>query len=263
MHLGISSAFAHMSSVIAANKHPRPPLNPEADRVQGSPPAADETSIMASDSESLSEHSTTEASQPPQIVNADIAAEGDVIFILQQTRLLVSSIILSSASPVFKAMFGPSFTEGQGQRSAGEPREVTLHDDDLKAMDRLCRILHHQSQTKDTHLGSLGDVENCVDHLFNLTVVADKYDCIDSVEAVVKVLLSELASNSLSLLVSLTVKPLLVLSAVAYKIDDWRYFALFTRRMVLDVSRSYSGLAGHYALEELPSMFLCKCTVLH
>jgi hypothetical protein len=100
-----------------------------------------------------------------------------------------------------------------------------------------------------------------VDHLFNLTVVADKYDCIDSVEAVIKVLLSELASTSLSLLVSLTVTLLLLLSAVSYKIDDWRYFALFTRRLVLDVLSNYSELAGHHALEDLPSMFLCKCAV--
>jgi len=55
---------------------------------------------------------------------------------------------------------------------------------------------------------------------------------------------------------------LLVLSAVAYKIDDCRHFALFSRRLVLDITFNYSVLAGQYALEALPSMFLCKYLVV-
>lgn len=99
---------------------------------------------MAIDPEPLGEDLTNEASQPSEMANVDIAPEGDVIFVLQQTRLRVSSVILASASPVFKVMFGPNFAEGQGHRTAGEPREVPLHDDDLCAMTRLCRLLHHQ-----------------------------------------------------------------------------------------------------------------------
>lgn len=190
------------------------------------------------------------------MVNVDIAAEGDVILVLQKTRLRVSSAILCNASPVFKTMFGPSFADGQGQRSAGNPKEVALHDDDLRAMTRLCRILHHQNQTRDTLLFSSEDVDDCVDHLFALTVVVDKYNCSDSVEAVIKCLLSELASISLSELVSATAT--LVLSAVAYKINDCRYFALLTRRLALDFGFNYSKLADEYALEALPSMFLRK-----
>jgi len=42
----------------------------------------------------------------------DIAtADGDILLVLGETRLRVSSVILSSASPVFKAMLGPNFSE--------------------------------------------------------------------------------------------------------------------------------------------------------
>lgn len=211
---------------------------------------------MATDPEQLDQNSATETSRPAEMVNIDIAAEGDVLFVLQQTRLRVSSVILSSASPVFKAMFGPNFAEGQGERTAGDPREVPLYDDDLDAMTRLCRILRHQDETEDTPLTSIGPVESCLDGVYTLTVASDKYGCTESIKVVVKYLLSELASTSISLLVS--PMALLILSAVAYKIKDCRHFALFTRRLVLDVSYNYSSLAGQPGLEALPSMFLCK-----
>ena len=246
MHLGIPSAFAHINSMAAANRHPRHNHNPDPNQVQPSPSAVKETSIMATGTEPLADHSSTKASQPSEMVNIDIATEGDVIFVLQQTRLRVSSVILSSASPVFKVMFGPNFAEGQGHRTAREPREVPLHDDDLGAITRLCRILHHQDETDDTILASIGPVERCVDGLLALTVVSDKYGCTDSVKVVVKYLLSELASISLYAFVS--PMALLILGAVAYKIDDCRHFALFSRRLVLDITYNYSLLAGQDAL---------------
>jgi hypothetical protein len=125
---------------------------------------------MAIEPEPLGEHPTTEASQTSEMVNIDIAAEGDVIFVLQQTRLRVSSVILASASPVFKTMFGPNFAEGQGQRSAADPREVTLHDDDLCAMTRLCRLLHHQPDQEAFPHGATHDqIVQCAQEFCILT----------------------------------------------------------------------------------------------
>ena len=104
------------------------------------------------------------------MASINIATEGDVIFVLQQTRLRVSSVILSSASPVFKAMFGPNYAEGQGQRSAGEPREVPLFDDDLCAMARLCRLLHHQpDQEAFPHGDPHGQIVECAQEFYTLT----------------------------------------------------------------------------------------------
>jgi hypothetical protein len=125
---------------------------------------------MATDPEPLGEDTTTEASRTSEIVNIDVATEGDVIFVLQQTRLRVSSVILASASPVFKAMFGPSFAEGQGHRTAEEPREVPLHDDDLGAMIRLCRLLHHQPDQEAFPHGATHDqIVQCAQEFFTLT----------------------------------------------------------------------------------------------
>jgi len=165
MHLGVLSAFAHMISVAAANKHSRYTLS-----ILTLTRCRIETSIIATAPEAPGEHSTSEAPHPSEMVNIDIAAEGDVILVLQQTRLRVSSAILSSASPVFKTMFGPNFLEGQGQRSAGDPREVTLHDDDLCAMTRLCRLLHHQpDQEAFPHGATHDEIVQCAEEFQTLT----------------------------------------------------------------------------------------------
>ena len=41
-------------------------------------------------------------------------------------------------------MLGPNLLEGQGDRNAQNPKENALFDDDITALGRLCRLLHHQ-----------------------------------------------------------------------------------------------------------------------
>ena len=68
--------------------------------------------------------------------------KGDVILILEnETKLLVSSTMLVEASPVFNAMFGTNFKEGQNL-SPDNPPEISLPDDDPDAMFLLCELLH-------------------------------------------------------------------------------------------------------------------------
>ena len=74
---------------------------------------------------------------PPTVMDP----EGDVILVLGDVGLQVSSKVLSVASPVFKAMFGPHFAEGQGQASSMKPRRIKLHDDDVEAMKVLCKYI--------------------------------------------------------------------------------------------------------------------------
>ncbi|GIZ45836.1 hypothetical protein CKM354_000898700 [Cercospora kikuchii] len=75
-----------------------------------------------------------------------IDPEGDVILVVGELddQFQVSSAVLSKASPVFQAMLGPNFREGQQLRSNGntEPVEIPLPDDDPKAMTLMCRLLH-------------------------------------------------------------------------------------------------------------------------
>jgi hypothetical protein len=48
---------------------------------------------------------------PRPTINLD--PSGDVVLMLGETSLRVSSKVLSVASPVFRAMFGPHFQEGE------------------------------------------------------------------------------------------------------------------------------------------------------
>ena len=96
---------------------------------------------------------------------------GDVIFVLDDLEFQVSSKILSLASPVFKAMFGPSFAEGQGQPGSKVIRRIQLSDDKAEALSAMCHVLHHQNTSADP-------VD--IDRLEDMATLVDKYDCVRS-----------------------------------------------------------------------------------
>jgi hypothetical protein len=193
---------------------------------------------------------------PPTMTTIDIATtDGDVLLTLGETRLRVSSVILSSASPVFKAMLGPNFSEGQGDRSAQNPKEIPLLGDDKAVMTRLCRLLHHQRDLPESSHDKKSLVMGAQE-LFDLTELADKYNCTVSIQLAGGYLLFELCTIPLS--PDTPIDSLLHLAAAAYTLEDSRHFALFTRRLVLDFTVSYSLAAGHYALASLPDNFLRK-----
>lgn len=196
-----------------------------------------------------------EASQLPDMTTVDIATtNGDVFLTLGQTRLRVSSVILSSASPVFKAMLGPDFLEGQGERSAQNPKEIPLPDDDVAVMTRLCRLLHHQGDCSSRDPKA---VAASARGLFNLAVLADKYDCIGSIQMAGGYLLFDLESATSA--GRAPVQAMLNLVAASYILEDGRHFALFTRRLVLDFANTFSTMSSEPALAVLPNVFLRKC----
>ena len=94
-----------------------------------------------------------------------IDPEGDIILVCGKTEFQVSSKVLRLASPVFTALFGPSFAEGQATSSKAS--RIQLHDDDEDSMHFMCTVLHH----KCTSTSSI-DLEK----LEKLAVVTDKYD---------------------------------------------------------------------------------------
>ncbi|KAK3112019.1 hypothetical protein LTR53_012140 [Teratosphaeriaceae sp. CCFEE 6253] len=97
------------------------------------------------------------------------AEEGDVMVVLRDgTRVRVASVVLSLVSPVFKKMLGPHFLEGQAARSADEPQEIVLPEDDPQATTLLLRIIHFQQPLHESVKPLL---------LANFATVADKYDC--------------------------------------------------------------------------------------
>jgi len=103
-----------------------------------------------------------------EILKVAIDPDGDTIFVLEGTELQVSSKVLSLASVVFTAMFGPHFLEGKHLNSTN-PRRVPLPEDDGGAMTALCNILHHRAGHVDKNLSS--------EQLEKLATVVDKYDC--------------------------------------------------------------------------------------
>ncbi|KAF7448705.1 hypothetical protein PtrM4_099280 [Pyrenophora tritici-repentis] len=121
----------------------------------------------------------TESSSPEEHAAAHLvlAKRGDVLLELSKDgaaagTLLVSSIVLGLASPIFDAMFNGSFAEGQGL-SAASPKKIALPDDDSTAMTLFCKIAHMQTTRLNNTLS--------FDTLADLAVVCDKYRCTESV----------------------------------------------------------------------------------
>jgi hypothetical protein len=179
----------------------------------------------------------------------------DVILALQHSRLRVSSVILASASPVFKTMLGPAFLEGQDFRSAQYPKEIPLEDDST-AMTSLCFLLHHK---RDPHDPRSRDIPEGAEGLFNLAVAADKYGYIEAIRMAGDSNLSYFVYISVS--TGMSINALLYLIGTAYVLEDHRQFALLTRRLVMDQTTRFSKVAGHPAMDTSPSSLLCKLSL--
>ncbi|KAF2491508.1 hypothetical protein BU16DRAFT_565209 [Lophium mytilinum] len=133
---------------------------------------------------------------------------GDVILNFadgRSSRLLVSSNMLSRASPVFRAMFTGGFAESQGL-SSSSPREVSLPEDDPYATVLLCRIVH----LKHNEVPKTIDIEL----LIQLTWLCDKYQCALAVQPWAMYWVTELLSHAAER--TLQVEKLLL---IAYELD--------------------------------------------
>lgn len=79
-----------------------------------------------------------------------LAKRGDVLLQLSKNgkaagTLLVSSVVLGLASPVFEAMFNGNSIEGQDLSSAS-PKKVALLDDDAMSMTWICKLILMQTK---------------------------------------------------------------------------------------------------------------------
>ncbi|KAF2135725.1 uncharacterized protein K452DRAFT_322892 [Aplosporella prunicola CBS 121167] len=112
-------------------------------------------------------HSEDTSLEQPASLEVDICPHGDVIMVLANTRLHVSSAVLRSASPVFSAMFGPHFAEGQNLTER-KPKKIKFPDDDPEGMKVLCGVLHHKFDVTETPN---------LEVLKEIAILVDKYDC--------------------------------------------------------------------------------------
>ncbi|MCJ1473759.1 hypothetical protein MMC13_002410 [Lambiella insularis] len=119
-----------------------------------------------------------------EVVNVIIIhPKGDVYLALRGIELLVLSEHLRSFSPVFDKLFSPYFSEGR-EVSTTAPGKVILSEDDADAMTLLCQIVDHRYQQVVLKGPSFVILEK-------LAMLADKYDCIESLSIWVKQKLSE------------------------------------------------------------------------
>lgn len=121
------------------------------------------------------------------IIQEDVDPSGDLILTVgseqtpseasttadpQQTTIRVSSKVLSLALPVFAAMLGPKFAEGQSLLTrdslSNEVLSIPLPDDDPVAMIWFCRALHHKLDVNKEEI----DFNLCL----RLATLSDKYD---------------------------------------------------------------------------------------
>jgi hypothetical protein len=186
----------------------------------------------------------------------DLATNGDVVLTLRLTRLRVSSAVLSTTSPVFRAMFGPNFLVGQNAYTPKHPKEIPLQEDDSNAMMRLCYLLHHQRDPSDSSPLTVSSVPGAKEFL-TMATLADKYGCSHSVNMVSAEPLSYFTNPS-GINAGNEVEALLHLIAATYILDDRRQFARFTGYLVLYYEKPYSGLLKQAVLALLPSSFLRK-----
>ena len=99
----------------------------------------------------------------------DISPDGDVVLVVgpQNVRLRIQSQVLRCASKVFGAMFGPTWSEGQGL-SKEPPREVRLVEGDADALRIICCVIHHRNDDVPQSLPPM--------QVLQIAIVADKYD---------------------------------------------------------------------------------------
>ncbi len=118
---------------------------------------------------------------------AILAKHGDVILELTKDgtsagTLLVSSHVLSLASPVFGAMFSGNFAEGN-DLSAAAPKRIALPDDDAESMTVFCKLIHMQTANLNR--------EPSFDELADIAILCDKYRCTESIRSWLQLWISQ------------------------------------------------------------------------
>ncbi|KAF8426734.1 hypothetical protein EV426DRAFT_592602 [Tirmania nivea] len=112
-----------------------------------------------------------------KVATVQFDPEGDVIFVLPcsegTARFQINSSIVCLQSPVFRAMMGRNSrfkeaTDLANRDAIGPPLEISLADDDPKALGVILRVMHLQHDWVPVSLSE--------DRLYQVAILCDKYD---------------------------------------------------------------------------------------
>jgi hypothetical protein len=172
-----------------------------------------------------------------------IAAHGDVYLLVgpDSKRLRVSSHILRNGSTYFSNLFGPNFAEGQNL-SSSDPEEVLMPDDDARAVEMICNIIHLRNNAVPPSLAP--------EEVFEIAVAADKFDCTSALKFASIIWLSKRETEVQ------VVSELAHLMCAAYILDNGDAFGEITLAMMMRHKESYLPLAEHL-LKFVPWEVLC------
>ncbi|KAI9815513.1 MAG: hypothetical protein M1827_002647 [Pycnora praestabilis] len=124
-----------------------------------------------------SERGQDPANSQNSVTTHSIDPNADVILVLPQAssifEYLVSSKVLTLVSPIFAALFGPDFQEGQTSPDEKGRRRYTIQEDDPTALELFCNLIHYRQSAIPT--------KPELQLLYDLAVLSDKYDCVRSV----------------------------------------------------------------------------------
>jgi hypothetical protein len=121
-------------------------------------------------------------------------------------------------------------------------------------MRQLCAVIHLKSRetlAMDDH-----PIEELGRRLLQLSILVDKYDCVESLYLQNETLLGRSARRAAD--TTPPFKCMADFAVSAYLLRQEVYFALFTRRMIMRYNDHFSALHKHSIAQMLPSIVLCK-----
>jgi hypothetical protein len=165
----------------------------------------------------------------------EIDPDGDVILEFTRsdgtTHLLVSSRVLSLASPVFARMFRSQFKEGltRNQSSSGSLPIIPLPEDNEEAFKIICMAFHHRHTNQTSECLS-------AECLTNIATISDKWDFTTAMAHSAEFWLQRV-NTSLS-------EDLIQYLLVAYILDAPHAFARLSWLVILNQAGPYSDQTG-------------------
>ncbi|QDS75765.1 hypothetical protein FKW77_008691 [Venturia effusa] len=166
----------------------------------------------------------------------NIDEDGDLTLVVGKDghRIVVASKVLMLVSKPFEAMLSKNFKEGRELAAAnGKGYELELPDDDPATCIILFNILHYRPDLKSKEAEKK---RRDLDILRTLLLLADKYDCVASIEPVISRWVNAVVNTR-----GYRDDALLIIS---YLMDDAGTFGLISRRIIREHTNDFDAVQG-------------------